>query len=399
MSQIRSQKSEVRTQKPGSSPALRDESAPFAQGHNNHSGTASVKRLPFVLALIVAGAAVNARAQIGGMVNQSESANTRAQLNQTAESQMSGTNTVPQLYEGETSDVGPQSVVMPRAPRQTWFQAKVDEQLLYTDNVFLTSKNKIDSGLLISTAQAALTPPSFSLANGTLAPRIGYQGQWFNYFFNNDQVIRFIGTQPLFPPPARYLNDFDFSSQSVFGDTTWTHGHLSLGMGLEAMRMFLIPHYDPFYDELAPYWSARYVVPVCDKSTFSVSYLGDYRFTSMKPNSFLAVQKSNQNDRTDHGLLLSWTQVLSKQVLFQPFYEFKYTRFTEEPITVNGLGERIDHTRNDYLNTMGAGLYWFICPNCSLRGFVNYNILTSSAEQLEYREFDGGAGIDLSIKF
>lgn len=350
------------------------------------------------LALILASAALSARAQIGGMLNQSENANTREQLNQTAASQM--TNSVPQLYEGETSDVGPQSVVVPRV-RHTWFQARADVQLLYTDNVFLTDQNKIESGVMISTAEAALTPPSFSLANGALAPRIGYRGQWFNYFFNNDQAIRFIGNpnQILSGPPFPHLNDFDFSAQSVFGDATWTHGHLSLGPGLEATRMFSIPHYDPFYDELVPYWSARYVVPVSDKSALSIGYLGDYRFTSQKPNLFF-VKTSNSNDRTDHGLLLSWTQELCKQVVFQPFYEFKYTRFTEAPTQFNLItGQRPGETRNDYLNTVGGGLYWFICPNCTLRGFVNYNILKSSIETVEYREFDGGAGIDLSIKF
>lgn len=338
------------------------------------------------LALIVAGA-ISARAQI--MVNQSESANTREQLNQTAESQMNGTNSVPQLYEGETSDVGPQSVVMPRE-RHTLFQAKVDEQMIYTDNVFLTSQNKIDSGVLISTAQFALAPTPYPLGSGTLAPRVGYQAQWFDYLANDQRVAR-IGNE--FVPVYKELNDFDFNSQSAFADAIWTRGHLGLGLGFEATRMFNTAHYDPFYDELSPYWSARYLVPVCEKSAFSAEYLGDYRFTSEGGNSFLGIpkDKSNLNDRTDHGLLLSWTQVLCKQVVFQPFYEFKYTRFTEEPSIVG--------TRNDYLNTMGGGLYWFICPNCTLRGFVNYNILKSSIEQAEYREFDGGAGIDLSIKF
>lgn len=349
------------------------------------------------LALIVVGAAVSVRAQVGGMVNQSENANTREQLNQTAESQMNGTNSVPQLYEGETSDVGPQSVVVPRA-RRTLFQARVDAQFLYTDNVFLTDDHKINSGVLISTAEFALAPTPYPLGSGMLSPRVGYQGQWFDYLAN-DQQVRVIDDSVLPPTVHKELNDFDFNSQSVFADALWTRGHLGLGGGLEATRMFNTAHYDPFYDELVPYWSARYVVPVCAKSALSVEYLGDYRFTSAEPNFFLGVKHSNENDRTDHGLLLSWTQVLCKRVVFQPFYEFKYTRYTEIPSGFNTITLQAGGTRNDYLNTLGGGLYWFVCPNCTLRGFVNYNILKSSAEEAEYREFDGGAGIDLSIKF
>ena len=406
MSQIRSQTSEVRSRKrlangarvcdsqqlsqsmvPGLELERRERFVPLRTGMSALRGLACV--------LILAGA-MSVRAQIGGMVNQSENANTREQLNQTAESQMNGSNSVPQLYEGETSDVGPQSVVEPRV-RHTLFQAKVDEQLLYTDNVFLTDQNKINSGVLISTAQFALAPTPYRLGSGMLAPRVGYKAQWFDYLANDERVAR-IGNE--FVPQYKELNDFDFNSQSVFADALWTRGHVSLGGGLEATRMFNTAHYDPFYDELAPYWSARYVVPVCEKSALSVEYLGDYRFTSQGRNFFTGIIKSDQNDRTDHGLLLSWTQVLCKHAVFQPFYEFKYTRFTEEPPTFNPLtGQRVDNTRNDYLNTVGAGLYWFVCPNCTLRGFVNYNILTSSMEQAEYREFDGGAGIDLSIKF
>jgi hypothetical protein len=346
------------------------------------------------LMLMMAGATMSVRAQVGGMVGQVDNSNTRQQLNQTAESQVAGTNSVPQLYEGESSDVGPQSVVAPRE-RHTIFQARADVQLLYTDNAFLTANNKIDTGVLISTAEAEFAPVSYPLGNGTLTPRIGYQGQWFDYFFNNQQV-RFIGNQGV--PPGK-LSDFDFTSQSVFGDAMWTHDHLSLGGGLEATRMLFTPHYDPFYDELMPFWSARYVFPICDESALSVSYLGDYRFTSSQRSFFLGSPGGNIDDRTDQGLLLTWTQVLSKGVVFQPFYEFKYTHFTEEPAVVNSSNVRETVTRNDYLNTVGAGIYWFVSPNCTVRGFFNYNSLKSSISAVEYREFDGGGGVDVSIKF
>jgi hypothetical protein len=339
------------------------------------------------LAVFVASTAVSARAQIGGAVSQMENSNTRQQLNQTAESQLAGTNSVPQLYEGEASDVGPQSVVTPTV-RHTLFQARADIQLLYTDNAFLTANNKIDTGVLISTAEFALAPTPYPLGDGTLAPRIGYQSQWFDYFFN-DQKLRFIGKIPLFP--LQELSDFNFNSQSVYGDATWTHGHLSFGTGLEATRMFFTPNYDPFYDELTPYWSARFVLPLCDKSALSASYLGDYRFTSVESNGFLGIFSSNVNDRTDHALLVTWTQVLCKHAVFQPFYQFKYTRFTKEP--------SFAPTRNDYLNTAGAGIYWLVCPNCTVRGFVNYNSLKSNISAVEYREFDGGGGLDVSIRF
>lgn len=355
------------------------------------------------LAFIVASTAITVRAQIGGVVNQMDNSNTRQQLNQTAESQLAGTNSVPELYEGESSDVGPQSVVTPRL-RRTWLQARADVQLLYTDNAFLTRNNKIESGLLISTAEAALAPTPFPLGNGTLtlAPRIGYQSQWFDYLFN-DQKIGFIGNE-FVPPPTKELSDFDFNSQMVYGDATWTHNHLSFDAGLEATRMFSTPNYDPFYDELAPYWSLRYVLPIGEKTALSASYLGDYRFTSVEQSFFLGSSLGNSSrnadDRMDHGLLVTWTQVLCKHVVFQPFYQFKYTRFENRQTILGSGGVPVEApTRNDYLNTAGAGIYWLVCPNCTVRGFINYNYLKSSISALEYHEYDGGAGLDVTIRF
>ena len=347
------------------------------------------------LALIAASAAVSANAQIGGAVGQADNANTREQLNQTAQSRLTGTNSVPELYEGESSDVGPQSVVTPTV-RHTLFQARADVQLLYTDNAFLTANHKIDTGVLISTAEFALAPTPYPLGNGTLAPRIGYQSQWFDYFFNN-QKFGFVGNN--FVSPPKELSDFNFNSQMVYGDATWTLNHLSFGAGLEATRMFNTPNYDPFYDELAPYWSARYVLPVCDKAALSASYLGDYRFTSVEPSPSVGLD-SDINNRMDHALLVSWTQVLSKNLVFQPFYQFKYTRF-EDPREVLGSGGVgfVETTRNDYLNTVGAGLYWLVCPNCTVRSFINYNYLKSSISAFEYHEYDGGGGLDVTIRF
>jgi hypothetical protein len=346
------------------------------------------------LVLIVGSASLSASAQIGGAVGQMENANTRQQLNQTAQSRLAGSNSVPQLYEGETSDVGPQSVVTPTV-RHTLFQARADVQLLYTDNAFLTANHKIDTGVLISTAEFALAPTPYPLGNGTLAPRIGYQSQWFDYFFN-DQKFGFVGNN--FVSPPKELSDFNFNSQMVYGDATWTDNHLSFGAGLEATRMFNTPNYDPFYDELAPYWSARYVLPVCDKAALSASYLGDYRFTSIETSPFVGFD-SDINNRMDHALLVTWTQVLRKNLVFQPFYEFKYTRFTEDVFFVQRNGVGVTTTRNDYLNTAGAGIYWLVCPNCTVRGFINYNSLKSNISAAEYREFDGGGGLDVTIRF
>jgi hypothetical protein len=116
----------------------------------------------FLYALMVfSGVALSARAQIGGLVNQVEDNQTRNELNRSA-SQAGGTNAVPDLYEGESGDVGPQSVVQ-RQARHTLFEAEADAQFFYTDNILLTKQRKQGTGVLLSTAQFALAPTPYAV--------------------------------------------------------------------------------------------------------------------------------------------------------------------------------------------------------------------------------------------
>ena len=332
--------------------------------------------LPAVVIAIFAATSVHA--QIGGMVNQVNDAQTREQLNRTAQAGLSESNSVPQLYEGETSDVGPQSVVQTKA-RHTLFEAYADAQFFYTDNVLLTEKRTLDTAVLVSTVEFALAPTPYPIGNGTLAPRLGYQHQWFNFGLDGAKV----------PGTPLRLQDFDFNAQTAFADALWTEGKWSFGGGLDATRLMQTDGYHQFYEELVPNWTARRTFAVCDKSAFAVAYEGDYRVTNIKPQ-FLEFGTSDANDRTDHSLVLTFTHVLCQHAVFQPYYRMKYTHFTEFP---NGA-------RNDYLNSMGAGLYLLVCPHFTVRTFLNYDILVSGNSRVEnYHKLDAGGGLDVTFRF
>src|SRR5450432_1281488 len=131
----------------------------------------------FALGIGLALAASIAHAQNPGASAQAES---NWRLRQIQSTLPGSTNDVPEFYEGETSDIGPQSVLQVKRKR-TYVEAFADEQFFYTDNVFLANHDKQGASVLISTVQAALAPSPYEFAGGLLAPRIGYQQQWFTY--------------------------------------------------------------------------------------------------------------------------------------------------------------------------------------------------------------------------
>jgi hypothetical protein len=336
-----------------------------------------MKKILLYALVIASGAAASAYAQIGGIVNQVDTTQTRAQLNQSAEAQ-AATNGVPQLYEGESSDLGPQSVVQAR-PRHTLFSAEADAQFFYTDNILQTDRRAQSTGVLLSTAQFALTPTPYAAGSGTLSPEVGYRAQWFDFGLNGGKLR---GT-------GLHLDDLDFSAQTVFADALWTCGNWSFGGGLDATRLLTINNYHPFYNELVPNWTVRFTVPINDQMAFAASYQGDYRFTDIRP-TFLEFATSDAADRTDHAILLTYTEVFCKHVVFEPYYRMKYTHYSDYP-----LGDR-----NDFLNSLGAGLYWIVCPHFTIRTFVNYDILSTDNSRVpEYRKLDAGGGVNLTVRF
>jgi hypothetical protein len=328
--------------------------------------------------VIASFAALTVRAQIGGVVNQVGDTQSREQLNRAAQADLGGSNSVPELYQGEASDVGPQSVLQAKA-RRTLFEARADVQFFYTDNVLLKERRKLDTEVLVSTVEAALAPTPYALGNGTLAPRLGYRHQWFDFGLDGARI----------PETPLKLRDLDFNAQTVFADALWTQGKWTFGGGLDATRLMQTDNYHQFYEELVPNWTARRTFAVNDRAAFAVGYEGDYRFTHIAPQ-FLGFATSDASDRTDHSLVLTYTQLMCKHVVFQPYYRMKYTHFADFP----------QGPRNDYLNSLGAGLYWLVCPHFTVRTFVNYDLLVAGNPHVEnYRKLDAGGGIAATLQF
>ena len=235
-------------------------------------------RITICFLITVAGLSVlpAARAQLPNASQQVQSLQQQNQLQETAQSLLA-TN-VPTLYGSETSDVGPQSVVQTK-PRRTWIEAYGDEQYFYTDNMFLADQNKQGADVLVSTIQAALAPTPFQIGDGQLAPRLGYQQQWFNYdLARSDTAQVFNVNTGTFQTVG--LDTFDFNVSTVFGDLTWREQNWLLTLGSDFRQLLDSGSYDEFYREYVPRWSVMRQFPLTKNTGISLGYQGDYRVTS-----------------------------------------------------------------------------------------------------------------------
>ncbi len=333
-----------------------------------------------MLSLALTGGAVFA--QMPGASQQVESVQQRRSLEQAAQF-MSGTN-VPALYEGETSDVGPQSVLKMKS-RRTWIQASADAQFFYTDNMFLADHGHQAADVLVSTVQAALAPTPFDFHGGLLAPRLGYQHQWFNYDLAGSGTVNVYDFNTgTFDTTG--LDTFDFNVSTAFGDLAWQRENWTFGLGMDFRRLLDSGSYKEFYREYVPRWFIRRDFPITQTTAISLAYEGDYRATDTAapvPPGY----GGGFNDRTDHSLVLFGSWRLCSHAILQPSYRFEFMHYT----TIN---------RDDLLNSFGLTLYCPLTKNVAIRGFVGYdNLKTDGLYAQHYEQLTAGGGVNLTVRF
>jgi len=343
-----------------------------------------MRRSCSILAVLAVSPVLPAAAQLQNTDSQLvDSVQQRQQLEQSAQP-MVVTN-VPELYDGESDDVGPQSVLQMK-PARTYFEAHGDVQYFHTDNMFLANSGKQGADVLVGTVEAALAPTPYEFAGGQLAPRLGFQEQWFNYGLASSGTVNVYNPYNVSAPNSTaHLDQFDFNAMTVYTDAAWRRDNWTLSLGADYRRLLDSGSYDEFYKEWVPRWGISRDFLLSDTKMISLGYEGDYRLTDT-PNSFTAVGR-NFNDRADNGLSIVGSWRVCQHVILQPYYVFNFTHYT----TIH---------RNDLLHTFGLALYVPINDQISLRAFATYdNLKTDGYFVQSYQKLDLGGGLNFVYRF
>ena len=304
-------------------------------------------------------------------VNVQQFQNTQqAQQLQTPLAGLQNATNAPELYQGENTDVGPQRILRLN-PRPDYFNVFFDSQVSYSDNAnFAEGKNIIGSAVFVNTVQAAFTPPAFKLGSGRLAPAAGYISQWYNYGNNR-------------------MTDLDFNAQTAFVSARYNLGDWQFGLGGNYTRLLNQGDYAQTYSEWLPVLTAQRIFPVGEKLLFVVGSQVDYHFTDVPATTGSSTEI---NDRFDAAANLALSWQMTRHLALQPYYRFQYSYYRYNSFQTSD--------RNDYLNSLGITLVYFINQNVSLRTFFNYNIKRSDDPALSaYHEYNGGVGGTLNFSF
>lgn len=303
------------------------------------------------------------------------------------DSALNGTN-APELYSGETSDLGPQTVLNMH-PHRWHFEAAADEQMYYTDNMFLGNGSfKAPADVNVSTVQVALEAPQTKLFGGELIPRAGVQFQWFNYGLFDNSHISALNLQKggiILSPSDVALDTFDFNAQTYFGDVTWTKNNWLVIFGFNFQRLTDNFNYNEFYREYTPNLTVEKTFPLCSRLSASLGYQADIRYTITKnPPPNLGTDMNNRSDQSVYGLV---NFKICDHFVLQPYYRFQFSYYS---------GQR----RDDYLNSCGLNVLFPINKYIGLRAYYSYSWLDTDAQYASsYKEMEGGGGLSLAVRF
>jgi len=329
-----------------------------------------LKTLPFLLLLLAFGATGpwTLRAQPVA-VQQIQNIQLTAPPGAAFPGQATATN-VPELYQGENADVGPQHILR-LVPRHPYFNLLLDSQVFYTDNAnFAPTADKIGSTIFVNTVQAAFTPTSLTLGEGKLSSNLGVASQWYNY------------ENPRMSP-------LDFNAQTVFIGGKYLIGHWLVSLDASGTRLVNQSDYYQTYREFLPVLGVQRFIPLTQNVLLTLGNQTDYHFSDQPATLGTDAQINNHFDDIV-SLTLTWQ--ITPHLVLQPAYRFMYSYY--EYNTLQNTG------RDDLMNSLGVSLSYFFNQNCSLRTFFNYNVRTTDDRfAAAYHETDGGLGAALNILF
>lgn len=292
-----------------------------------------------------------------------------------------GETTVPEFYEGEMEDLGPQLLLLRKRVRKAW-QLFLDFQTYHTTNVSLAELNETGSNVFVSTAELAYLIPEGKFEGWKVNSRFGVRYQVFRYgMWNGDDKSLGGG--------GAAVDVLDFNARSGFANMAFTRGNWRIGTSLTYTS--LVEAHGTggnFYYEWIPAWSLGRLFIINDKTSLYALYDGNWRTTETPANDNFGLDEDTA-DKTDHALGLILTRQLSQKWSLQPALRLQRSFYTAQA-----------RDRNDWIGTVSANLNYTIDAHFSIRAFTSYEIRESSEPATtDYENWNFGSGLSGVLKF
>lgn len=288
---------------------------------------------------------------------------------------------IPELYEGELDDLGPQLLLLEAIKRQPW-QFLFDLQVYNTKNVSLTETNETSSNVFVWTTQLAYLLNKREFQGWEVQPTLGARYQLFRYGMINadDRPIA---------PGTTAVDSLDFDSRSLYGDLVFTRGMWRVGFSLTYTSLISAHATEGnFYYEWLPSLSIGRAYQWGERDVFFVAWDTSYHISETPGNAVFTLDEGIA-DAVDTSLSLIHTHSLTPQWNIQPSLRLQRSYYTAT-----------GRDRQDTLATATLTTNYMIHERFSLRAFTSYEMRDSTeTTTADYQNANVGLGFSGVFKY
>lgn len=251
---------------------------------------------------------------------------------------------------GDLADLGPQ-VLLERRTRATKFQVYSDSQFFYNSNVQLTPTFQVGDGIFFETLGASFTPQLLPHLTSSLYARHQFLRYTTHSELNFDAQT--LGLSLRYPVKDWFM---------LYG-------------GFSANRLYLSSTDAEFYKDCVTEIGLWRSHALNRRTAWYYGYQADW----------LAASPAKEN-QLQHALFTGLNLRLSDKLSGQLVYRLRGHQY-------------LSRSRSDLDHLVALSLAYKVCKYASVNLYGTYGDNSSSLPQFDYRVFNAGGGLNLSVKF
>ena len=259
-----------------------------------------------------------------------------------------------------------------------------DVQAFYTNNVFLSATDKVESVIVANTIQARAEFNSVPVGDGLLTPSAGLVIQRFNHALCTGDQQR---------------QNLDFDAYSIPLSLRLRHGNWEFGLGVTGTAVYSLegpPSYNLTYQSLTTNLSARKFVSLGKNQLLVVGGSVGYALTEADTPGGPFDYRDDRNDKIDTVLDVAYYYVTGRWVLspYSRLVHSNYRHYQEAAFN--------DVDREDLTFSLGLGATYNFTRWASARAFTSYDWRKPQGDSFVDYGYDSanlGLGLSLNIQF
>lgn len=304
---------------------------------------------------------------------------------------------IPELYEGESEDLGPQVLLDSGAPaaqpKHQYFQLWTHGSVNHLTNPTQNESRDSGANLMVLGAGFAINHKPVERDTGTLYFQLGATYDIFRYGeFNNKEndVIN-----------GNIIDIYDFDASGLYAHMTFkpNDNNLKYDLGLRYAYLSRADgNHSLIYEETVPYFGVDYTWNLKYDATLNIAYAASYHFSTTKTQANVPNPPLHQDayNRFTHGITGVYTYPFREKYYVQPVLRFQHIKYPHNRKSTFNYQD----DRTDMVSVAGLTVGWKINEDTDLKLYTTYERRDSTEDPVQdYSNWTTGLASSINFRW